>query len=164
MTPLLCDCGKDQRHGWGERGSRWARRVLSLNSALRAQLPSCTGGPPLSLGFNLRQASAPLGLLVCGLSHGYASAAGNTEEGRGYLEHKTLALLKTKRMTPAFNQFRAEAGESCLVFPETKPFLGLCFQRNLRLRFMQMATAAGAGGAGAQPGLGERPDPLGAGW
>lgn len=27
-------------------------------------------------------------------------------------------------------------------FTQTKPFLGLCFQRNLRLPFMQMAMAA----------------------
>lgn len=54
------------------------------------------------------------------------------------------------------------------AFPQTKLFLGFCFQRNLRLFFMQMASAAWAGGAGAQRGLGggrgQTPDPLGTGW
>lgn len=49
LTPPLSDCGVDQRLGWGEWGSRWAGRALSLNAPVHAQLPSCTesvGGLP----------------------------------------------------------------------------------------------------------------------
>lgn len=43
----------------------------------------------------------------------------------GHLEHKTLALLKTKRMTPAFNQFRAETENRVWFYTDKALFRSL---------------------------------------
>lgn len=70
FASCLSGSGMDQRLDSGGWGSGLAWRALSLRSLLHAQLPFCTGwGAPLSLWFHLRQASGPLGLPVCGLSH-----------------------------------------------------------------------------------------------
>lgn len=67
--------GMEQGRGWDERDPGWPGGLF-LNSRLQAPLAFLEGGwgrphpaPPGRLGFNLRQASAPRSLLVCGLSH-----------------------------------------------------------------------------------------------
>ena len=149
---------------------RWTRPwspggLFPLNSPLQAPFPFCVraGHPPRRMGFNLRQASEPLGLLLCGLPRWCAPAAGTSEEGRGDRELKTLALLKTKRMTPAFNQFRAEAGELHLVLHRQSPVLGLCwdFRGIFNCPFCKRPRQPGQEMLGlVQAGpVGRRPDP-----
>ena len=86
------------RLGCGERGSRSAGKALSSTAPSVLSSPSAWEGEwetlPGAWGFNLHQASAPLGLLVCGLSQWCASAAGKSEEGRGDLEHKPWHFSK----------------------------------------------------------------------
>lgn len=72
-------------------------------------------GGPLPAAWGLISAR-PLHHRACWCVVFHTEVSLQLELRRGDRGQKTLALLKTKRMTPAFNQFRAQAGELHLVF------------------------------------------------
>lgn len=81
---------------WGERNPGHRVGSSPLNSTLQAPFPFCVrvGHPPRRMGFNLCQASEPLGLLLCGLPHWCAPAAGTSEEGGGIASLKPWHFSK----------------------------------------------------------------------
>lgn len=102
--------------GWG-----WGWGTVQVGSLLELGAPGFAGllrggwggGRPTAWGLI---SARPLHHRACWCVVFHTEVSLQLELRRGDRGQKTLALLKTKRMTPAFNQFRAQAGELHLVF------------------------------------------------